>query len=102
VVVRLGLLEVVERRLDLSPVVQEIAQVDPRLEVMRVELEGAAEVPDGVLVRTQPMIGVAKAGTGFRRIGMGGTRDLEEPARGLDGAFPEQGRLAWSTRSWSS
>ena len=90
VVLGLGALEVVERRLGLAAIVQQVGEVDARLAVRGIELERAPKPVERPRVVAEPVRGVAKAGGRVRRIRMGRRRQVEEPVRRRDVPFPEQ------------
>ncbi len=83
-------LEVEERGLVLPPVVQQVREVDARLGVCRVQLQGAAQPVEGTALIRAPVRGVRDAGGGFGRLGMGRGRDLEEAPRLVEDPLAEQ------------
>ena len=90
VILGLGALELMERRLGLAAVVEQVGEIDPRLAVRRVELERSAEPVERPGVVPQPVRGVAETGGRVGRVGMGGGRQIEEPVGGRDVPLAEQ------------
>jgi len=90
VVVRLGPLQVVQRRLGLAPVVQQIGEIDPRLAGARVELERPPEPVERPRVVAQPVGSVAQAGRRIGRLGVGRRGQVEEAVGRRDQSLAEE------------
>ena len=80
-VVGRGLVEVVERGLVFTAVVENVAEIDAGLGVVAVELECAAQRRDRALVVAEPVLRVADARHGLGRVGRLLHRDVEEFTR---------------------
>ena len=76
-IVGLGALEVVQRRLGLAPVVEHVGEVDPRLGVVRVELERPPDPEERAGIVAEPVRGVAEAGRRLGRVAVRGDGELE-------------------------
>ena len=83
-------LEVEQRGLVLTPVVQQVGEVDARLSVRRIQLQGATQPVEGAALVRAPVGGIADASRSLGRLGMGRDRELEEAPRLVEGAFTEQ------------
>jgi hypothetical protein len=83
--------EVVERRLEVAAVVEQVPEVDARLDVVGVELQGTAQRGGGAVVVAQPVQGVADAGHRLGVLGLLARGHLEELARLLDQPLAEEG-----------
>ena len=88
-------LEVIERRLVVAAVVEDVREVDARFGVLVVDLERLAERRDGRVVLAEPVLRVADAGDRLGALGRLLHRDLEELLRhGEQLAAVAQRRLA--------
>ncbi len=74
-------LEVIERRLVVAAIVQDVREVDARFGVLVVHLERLAQRRDGRVVLAEPMLRVADAGDRLGALGRLLHRDLEELLR---------------------
>ena len=92
VILRLGALEMVERRLGLAAVVQEIREIDPRLAELGIQLERTAQPVQRARVVAEPVGGVAEARGGVRGILMGRGGQIEEPVGGRRSALRGRAR----------
>jgi len=75
-------LELTERRLPVSPVVQDVAEVDAGLVEVRIKSQGTANLPSGSDLVPQTMQGVAERGRGVRTV-RAISGDLREDVTGV-------------------
>jgi hypothetical protein len=87
----LGAVEVVERRLVLAAVVEDVAEVDARLDVVVVELQRAAQRRDRRVVVPEPVLRVADEGDRLGTLRGLLDGDVEEALGLLDQPLAEEG-----------
>ena len=90
-VLGLGALQLMQRRFAFAPVVEQVGQIDPGLAVSRVDLQRTAQPVQGPGIVPQPVGGVAEAGRGVGRFGVGRHRQIEESVGWRNQSLAEQG-----------
>src|SRR6185437_9890491 len=91
VVVRIGLVQMVQRSFVVATIVQNVGEIDPRLDMIGVQTQRGAKRDYRRLVLAQPVLGIADARHGFGIFRRVLNRYLEKFPGILDHAFPEQG-----------